>query len=339
MKSIRFHAHGESDVLKYEDIADPKPQSGEVCVSIQAAALNHLDIWVRKGLPGVKLPLPRIPGSDGAGVIIECGEGVAQIKVGDRVILSPGMAEIDCPPGSDSLSDQYQLLGLQIDGTYCEKVVVPERRVIQVSDRWSIEEWSSVSLVFLTAWRMLHTHGRLKSSDRVLIHAAGSGIGQAAIQIAKSEGAEVFTTVGANEKVKKAKALGADHVICYRDIDFADEIKRLTQDRGVDLIFEHIGLETWKKNVSCLAKGGRMVTCGATSGPQVEIDLRHLFMKQQTIIGSYMGSHIELLKVIELLEQGKLKPVVDKVFPLTEAGKAQDYMDSRKHFGKIVLSI
>ena len=342
MKAIRFHQHGASDVLKFEDAPDPKPGTGEVLVEIKAAGVNHLDIWVRNGLPSVKIPLPHIPGSDGAGVVAACGPGVKKLKEGDRVALSPGMGcgECErCKSGWDSLCDKYHLLGFQVDGTYAQKIVVPERRALKVSAKLSFEEWAAVPLVFLTAWHMLITHAHMKKGDRVLVHAAGSGIGHAAIQIAKLHGAQVFTTVGSADKADKAKKLGADHVINYREKDFAEEVKRLTDQKGVDIVFEHIGPETWAKSLSVLAKHGTLVTCGATSGPKVEIDLRFLYMRQQKIIGSYMGGHQELEEVISLVEKGKLKPIVDKTFPLKDAKAAHDHMDSRRFFGKIILSI
>ena len=343
MKAVLFHQHGGPDVLQYEDVSDPpEPKPNEVLVKLHAAALNHLDIWVRMGMPGVILPFPHIPGSDAAGVILACGSKVQNLKAGDRVVVSPGMGcgicQL-CKKGWDSLCNGYHLLGLQIDGTYCEKIVVPEQRVVKVSEKLSLEEWSSVSLVFLTAWHMLMTHGELSEKDTVLVHAAGSGIGSSAIQIARLKGARVITTVGSPEKIKKAQALGADEVILYKEKNFSQEVMRLTEDKGADLIFEHIGPETWEKNLTCLAKGGRMVTCGATSGPKVETDVRFLFMRQQTIKGSYMGGSLELLEVLKLVEEGKLKPVLDKVFSLKDAGEAHEYLESRKNFGKVVLKI
>jgi NADPH:quinone reductase-like Zn-dependent oxidoreductase len=343
VKAIFFEKHGDSpDVLKVGDLPDPKPSVNEVVVSLKAAGLNHLDIWVRNGLPGVKLALPRIPGSDGAGVVAEVGAGVTNVKPGDRVVLSPGMGCGTCKKCTanwDSLCDEYHLLGLQVDGTYREKIVVAARRVIKVSENLSFEEWAASPLVFLTAWHMLHTQGEIKGSDRVLIHAAGSGIGQAAIQIARLAGAEVLTTVGSDEKIAKASALGAKTVINYKKGGFGQAVLDATGGKGVDLLFEHIGPETWTENFKCLAKGGRLVTCGATSGPKVEMDLRFLYMRQFTIKGAYMGSHAELLKVIHLLEKGKIKPVIDSVFPLERAREAQEHMESRGNFGKIVLKI
>ncbi len=342
MKAIRFSEHGAANVLKLEDAPDPKPGYGEVLVAIKAAGINHLDIWVRQGMPGVDIPMPHIPGSDACGLVAACGEGVTHLKTGDRVLLAPGMSfekDKQVLSGWDSLSSGYHLLGLQVNGTYAEAIVVPESRAIKVSNIYSYEEWASTPLVFLTAWHMLHTHVNLDCRDTVLIHAAGSGIGQAAIQIAKLKGAEVITTVGNEDKVKRAKDLGADHVINYQKSNFSDEVLKITQKKGVDVIFEHIGPDIWEQNFRCLAKGGRMVTCGATSGPKVQLDLRVLFMRQLTIKGSYMGSHGELLEVINLLEEKKLKPVVSDVFDLKDAAKAHRTMESRNIFGKLILRV
>jgi NADPH:quinone reductase-like Zn-dependent oxidoreductase len=343
MKTIQFDQHGNTpEVLKLVEVPDPKPGLNEVLVDLKAAGLNHLDIWVRNGLPGVKLGLPRVPGSDGAGVVSAVGAGVTNVKPGDHVILSPGMGcgVCDkCTGNWDSLCDQYHLLGLQVDGTYRERIIVAARRVIKVSAQLSFAEWAASPLVFLTAWHMLHTHGGLKSTDRVLVHAAGSGIGQAAIQLARLAGAEVITTVGSEEKAIKAAALGAAAVINYKKVPFGQAVLDVTGGKGVDLLFEHIGPETWTENLKCLAKGGRMVTCGATSGPQIQMDLRFLYMRQFTIKGSYMGSHAELLEVVRLLEAGKVKPVMDSEFPLERARDAQARMESRANFGKIVLTI
>ncbi len=342
MKAIVFDRHGESDVLNLREVPAPPAAPGTVAVRLKAAGVNHLDIWVRKGFPNVPLPLPHIPGSDGAGVIEETGAGVKGLKAGDRVVLSPGMGcgTCDkCRSGWESLCDGFHLIGFQIDGAYAERIVVPERRVIKVSDKYSFEEWASVPLVFVTAYHMLVTHAKLKAGETVLIHAAGSGIGSAAIQIAKHLGAQVITTVGNEAKAAKAKALGAGEVILYRKNDFAEETKRLTGGKGADVVFEHIGPETFQKSLQCLAKGGRLVTCGATSGPKIELDLRFLYMRQHTVIGSYMGDKGELAESIRLLEKGILKPVVDTVYPLADARKAHDRMDARDFFGKLVLKV
>lgn len=340
MKAVVFYKHGGPEVLRYESRPQPKPGPHEVLVQVKACALNHLDIWTRQGLPGIKIPLPHILGNDVAGVVAAVGKGVEGARLDQRVVVAPGLNCGRCEPcvnGRDSLCTNFRILGFQVDGGYAEFVSVPERSLIPVSSAHSFEEWAAAPLVFLTAWHMLLTRGGLKLGETVLIHAGGSGIGSAAIQIAKLTGARVITTVGDPEKTQKAKALGADDVINYRVRDFAKETKRLTHDRGVDLVFEHIGPQTWTKSLASLAKGGRVVLCGATSGPQVELDLRFVYVKELSLHGCYMGSRHELLKIIALMEAKRLKPVVDTVFSLKDAAKAHQKMLSRDFFGKLVL--
>ncbi len=342
MKAVFFEQHGGPEVLQYGNFRDPSLAPDDVLVGIKACALNHLDIWARQGLPGVSIPLPHIPGSDVAGVILETGKAVKRLKKGQAVVIAPGQLPHHCPEAlesRDSFSSLFQILGLQSQGGYAEKISVHERFAIPVSDRYSFEEWASVPLASLTAYHMLMGRAGLKAGETVLIHAAGSGIGSAAIQIAKFLGAKIFTTVGDYKKVARAKKLGADEVILYKIKDFSEEIKKLTDGKGVDVIFEHIGPETWPKNLASMAKGGRMVTCGATSGPKVEIDIRYLYSKQLSLIGSYMGSMSELHKVLELVERGILIPTVDQVFGLKEAAEAHRRMEARKNFGKIVLTV
>jgi NADPH:quinone reductase-like Zn-dependent oxidoreductase len=342
MKAVYFQKHGGPEVLEYGSFKDPVPDVNDVLIGIKACALNHLDIWVRQGLPGVQIPMPHIPGSDVSGVVLETGKGVKRFKKGQSVVISPGQIPHQVPEAlsaRDSFSPEFQILGLQSQGGYAEKVAVHERFVIPVSDKYSHEEWASVPLATLTAYHMLTERARVRAGETVLVHAAGSGVGSAAVQIAKFLGATVYTTVGDYKKVARAKKLGADEVILYRAKDFAEEAKKLTGGRGVDVVFEHIGPETWAKNLSSLARGGRMVTCGATSGPKVEMDVRYLYSKQITILGSYMGSLAELHKVLDLVERGVLKPTVDQVFPLKEASDAHRRMESRQNFGKIVLKV
>jgi NADPH:quinone reductase-like Zn-dependent oxidoreductase len=302
--------------------------------------LNHLDIWTRQGMPSVKVPLPHILGCDIAGEVEKLGHGVSGISIGKRVVIAPGLncgRCHYCRMGWDSLCDEYKIMGLQVNGGYAEYVKAPARNLIPVSKKWSFEEWAAVPLVFLTAWHMLVTRAGLKKGESVLIHAAGSGVGSAAIQIAKHLGARVFTTVGSDEKIKRAKSLGADEVINYENKDFSLEVRRLNKNRGVDVVFEHIGPATFQKSLASLVRRGRLVTCGVTSGPLVNLDLRFLFVRQLSVIGSYMGGLGELKKVVRLLEAKKMKPVVDKIFPLREAREAHLRMLERKNFGKIVL--
>jgi NADPH:quinone reductase-like Zn-dependent oxidoreductase len=340
MKAVVFHEHGSVDKLVYTDYAEPEISPSEVLVKVNACGINHLDIWVREGMPGITIPLPHILGCEIIGEIAGVGSAVKGLSVGQRVLIAPGIncgrCEY-CLSSNDSLCHEFRIMGFQVDGGYAEYAKAPAENIIPISERLSFEEWAAVPLVFLTAWNMLKTRGGLVTGETVLIHAAGSGIGSAAIQIAKLSGAEVITTVGNDEKLEKAKELGADHVINYSKEDFVNKVNEFTDNRGVDVVFEHIGPETWEKSMSCLKRGGRIVTCGATSGSTVSFDLRFLFAKQLSISGCYMGSRKELLDVLRLIELGRLKPVVDSVFPLADAAAAQTKMLERKQFGKIVL--
>lgn len=341
MKAVTFDKPGGPEVLKEGTFPDPNISKNGVLIKVEACALNHLDIWIRQGALTIPIPMPHILGADVAGTVLDMAKGVRGLKKGQRVVLSPGQLLKDHKTfeGRDSYSSDFNILGLQIQGGYAEKVAVDSRFVLPVSDRYSFEEWGAFPLAALTAYHMLVTRAGLKKGETVLVHAAGSGIGGFAIQLAKKIGARVFTTVGSPEKIVPARKLGADEVILYRTEDFAYEVLKLTKDKGVDVIFEHIGPETWPKNLSCLARGGRMVTCGATSGPKAEIDIRYLFSKQISILGSYMGSLVELKEVLTLAEKGVLKPTLDRVFPLAEAANAHRRMEGRGNFGKIVLKV
>jgi len=340
MQAVFFKEHGGPEKLEFGHLPKPSPGPGEVLVRVKACALNRLDIWTRQGMPGVKISLPHILGCDIAGEVEKLGLGVRGTRVGKKVVVAPGVSCGHCHycrSGWDSLCGEYRIMGLQINGGYAEFVKVPAKNIIPVTKVWSFEEWASVPLVFLTAWHMLVTRAGLKKGESVLIHAAGSGVGSAAIQIAKHLGARVFTTVGSDEKIKRAKPLGADEVINYEKKDFSVEVKHLTHGRGVDVVFEHIGPATFQKSLASLVKKGRLVTCGVTSGPLVNLDLRFLFSRHLSIFGSYMGGMKELRTVVRLIEKRRLKPVVDKVFPLREAREAHVRMLEQKNFGKIVL--
>lgn len=339
LKAIYFDRHGGPEVLKYGCFKDPACGEDDVVVRVAACALNHLDIWVRQGLPGASIPLPHIPGSDVCGTIEKIGRSVKGLKCGQRVVVSPGQLPrgVKILEGRDSYQPQFQILGLQTNGGYAEKVAVQSRFAIPVSSKLSDVEWAAVPLAALTAYHMLVTRADVRPGETVLVHAAGSGIGHFAVQIAKHLGATVLTTVGDKKKAAPAKKLGADHVILYREKDFADEAKRLTGGRGVDVIFEHIGPDTWPKNLAALGRGGRMATCGATSGPRAEVEIRILYSKQISILGSYMGSLAELRKTLALVERGVVRPVVDRAFSLRRASDAHRRMESRGNFGKIVL--
>ncbi|MBI3318602.1 MAG: zinc-binding dehydrogenase [Candidatus Omnitrophica bacterium] len=340
MKAILFNRHGGLEVLKYAEAPVPKISETEALIEVEACGLNHLDLWIRQGLPGVPVPMPHIVGSEIVGKVSRLGSKVTHVKKGDRVLVAPGIHCGACPlcrAGRESICREFKVVGLQTNGGYAEAAAVPGKNLIRVSSKLKPEEWAAVPLVFLTAWHMLITRGKLSAGESVLIHGGGSGIGSAAIQVAKLCGATVFSTVGSEWKMKRAKALGADWVIDYARRDFPDEVQRLTEGRGVDLVFEHIGPATWRGSMKCMARGGRMVICGATTGPLVELDLRFFFMRELSVSGCYLGSRQELDQVVNLISEGKLKPVVDTVFPLKEAAKAQATLESRNFFGKLVL--
>ncbi len=340
MKAVVINEHGSIDKLVYTDFAEPEISPSEVLVKVNACGINHLDIWVREGMPGITIPLPHILGCEITGEIAGVGSAVKGFSIGQRVLIAPGISCGRCEyclSSNDSLCHEFRIMGFQVDGGYAEYAKASAENIIPISERLSFEEWAAVPLVFLTAWHMLKTRAGLSTGETVLIHAAGSGIGSAAIQIARLSGAEVITTVGSEEKLEKAKELGADHVINYSKEDFVNKVNEFTDNRGVDVVFEHIGPETWEKSLLCLKRGGRIVTCGATSGSTVSFDLRFFFAKQLSISGCYMGSRKELLDVLRLIELGRLKPVVDSVFPLKDAVAAQTKMLDRKQFGKIVL--
>lgn len=342
MKAVLFNQHGGLDVLKYTDAPIPKFSDTEALVEIEACGLNHLDIWVRQGLPGVQVPMPHILGCEIVGRVSKLGSKVTHLKTGQRVLVAPGISCGSCPAckeGRESLCREFKIVGLQINGGYAEVAAVPGRNLIPVSNKLKPEQWAAVPLVFLTAWHVLITRGGLKAGESVLIHGAGSGVGSAAIQIAKLSGATVFTTVGSEAKLKKAKEMGAHWVINHNKWDFSEEVRRLTEGRGVDLVFEHVGPATWRRSIKAMARGGRLVTCGATTGPIVELDLRYFFTRELSINGCYMGSRHELDQVLALVQEGRLKPVVDSVFPLKEAARAQAKMEARDFFGKLVLRV
>lgn len=341
MKAVLLYEHGESGKLVYEDVLKPLPGAKEVLVKVEACAMNHLDVWVRQGLPGVSFPLPMILGSDAAGVVSELGAGVDSVQIGAKVMIAPGLSCGHCIPclsGADNHCKSYGILGENRNGTYAEYVSVPVQNLIPMPEHLSFGEAASIPLVFQTAWHMLVTRAQIKPGEDVLILGAGSGVGSAGIQIAKLFGARVITTVGHDEKIPKAFELGADHVIQHTKQDFAAEVRRITERKGVEVVFEHIGSATWEKSCRVLAHHGRLVICGATTGFEAKIDLRHLFFRQLSLLGSTMGSKGELLAMMPLFTQKRLRPVLDRVFPLSAVQEAHRYLEERKTFGKVVLT-
>jgi NADPH:quinone reductase-like Zn-dependent oxidoreductase len=342
MKAIVFQEHGEPEVLQYTDAPDPVVRANEVLVRVKACALNHLDIWVRRGIPGVPFPLPHIPGSDVAGEIAAIGADVSTVKVGQKVVLAPGVSCEKCAAcvsGQDHRCRQFTNLGYMIDGGCAEFVRAPEVNCLPYPENLSFEEAASIPLVFQTAWHMLVTRAELQPGEDVLILGAGSGVGSAAIQVAKFFGARIIATAGSEEKLQKAKELGADQLINHKMQKIRDEVRRITGKRGVDVVFEHVGTATWDESIASLAPSGRLVTCGATTGYDAKIDLRFLFSRQLSLLGSYMGTKSELQTVMKLVAAGRLKPVVDRVFPLAEAAAAHAYLESSSQFGKVVLKV
>ncbi|MBI1883129.1 MAG: zinc-binding dehydrogenase [Chlamydiae bacterium] len=321
MKAIIFREQGGPEKLEYRDVPEPKLGIGEVLVRVKACSINHLDIWVRQGIPAYKTKLPHISGCDVSGDIFSLGEGVTGLERGMRVIVVPGLSCFQCEyclSGNDNLCQEYKILGAGTDGGYAEFVKARAIDIIPISNELSFEVAAAFPLTFLTAWHMLMTRCHLQAGQSVLIHAAGSGVGSAAIQMAHLAGAFVIATAGTDEKCEKAKTLGADHTIHYEKEDFSKRVRTLTQGRGVDVVFEHVGLQTWAKSVQSLAKNGKLVTCGATTGNDVPLDLRYVFSRQLSLLGSMMGCRRELLTVLNLVSAKKLKPVVDQIFPLSE---------------------
>lgn len=340
MKAVVFEKHGGPEVLDYGDAPDPVIKANEVLVEVRACALNHLDIWARRGLPGITIPLPHILGNDIAGVVRDAGEFVSWVSVGDEVMLQPGTSCghcIECLRGNDNLCPEYDILGYGQNGGYAQFVVAPGVNVIPKPKNLSWKEAAALPLVTVTAWHMLVTRARVQPGEDVLIHAAGSGVGSVGIQIAKLRGARVIATAGSDEKLQKARELGADETLDYSNKDWPREVKKLTNRQGVDVVFEHTGAETWPGSIASLKKNGRLVTCGATSGFDAHTDLRQLFYRHLTLLGSFMGSKAELLEAMKFVESGAIRAVVDQTLPLCEASHAHELMEERAQFGKLVL--
>jgi NADPH:quinone reductase-like Zn-dependent oxidoreductase len=338
MKAIRIHEFGGPEVLRYEDVPDPKPRNDQVLVRVRACAMNHLDLWVRKGLPGVNLP--HTPGSDAAGEIVEVGEYVTGLKPAQRVLIAPmhfcnHCAK--CVAGLQNQCPEFTVLGNAVDGGDCELMAVPAVNAIPIPDNLDFNQAASVPLVFLTAWHMLVGRAGIRPGQTVLVLGANSGVGIAAIQIAKLFHARVITTAGDEQKMQKARELGADYVINHYQQKISEEVRRITNKEGCDIVLEHVGAATWEESMKALKPAGTLVTCGATSGPQVGIELRFLFTRHLSLLGSYMGTMGELHEVLGHVFAGRLKPVVDTTFPLKEIRAAHEYMEKSQMFGKIVL--
>lgn len=344
MRCIVIREHGGTDRLLLEERDAPAPGPGQVRVRVQAVGLNHLDTWVRRGVPGHTFPLPLIPSSDACGVVDALGPGAAAAgaREGDEVVVLPGVscgACEACQSGVDQLCRHYHILGESCDGTCAEHVCVPVANVAPKPAGLSAVEAASVCLVFQTAWNMLVRRAELRAGETVLVHAGLSGVGSAAVQIARALGAQVIATAGSPEKCARVAALGAHHVIDYRAQDFVAEVRKLTGKALVQVVFEHVGEATFQGSLKCLARGGRVVTCGATTGGNVPLSLHAVFFKGLSILGSTMGSKGDLRRILRMFEQGLFRPVLDRALPFAEVGEAHRLLEAREALGKLALTV
>jgi NADPH:quinone reductase-like Zn-dependent oxidoreductase len=339
MKAVRIHQFGGPEVLMYEDVPDPQLRKDQVLVRVRACSLNHLDVWVRKGLPGVKLP--HILGSDVAGEVVDAGEYVSGFKAGQRVLLAPmhfcGHCA-KCVAGLQNQCREFTVLGNGVDGGNCELIAVPAVNVIPIPDALDFNQAASVPLVFLTAWHMLVGRAGVRMGQTVLVLGASSGVGIAAIQIARLFHCRVITTAGDEAKLEKGRALGADFGINHYKQKISEEVRKITNKEGVDIVVEHVGAATWDESLKSLKSNGTIVTCGATTGPSAGIDLRFVYSRQLNLLGSYMGTMGELHDVLGHVFAGRLKPVVDRVFPLKDLRAAHEHLEKSQMFGKIVVN-
>lgn len=343
MKAVRMHGYGGVDQLYYEEADEPRvAQPDEVVVRLKAAAINHIDIWNRMGATGIALEMPHILGADGAGIIVEVGENVANVKEGDAVCLYPpsgcGRCEF-CLTDRDFMCIHLRALGERLEGTYAQFVRLPAQNCFPMPARFTFEEAAAFPLVFITLWRMLITNAKLKPGETMLIIGIGGGVASASLQVAKKIGAHVIVTSGSDEKLERARKLGADHGINHRKQDFTRVVTQVTEGRGVDVVLDCVAGEVWQKSLAALATGGRLVTCGATAGAQPIDDLTAIFSKHLKIYGSTLGSREEFRQLLSFLNGAGIKPIVDIVFPLKEAAAAQTYLEEGRQFGKVVLRI
>ncbi len=343
MKAVRLHGYGGVDRLKYEEIDTPKVISPtDVVVQLKAAALNHIDLWNRKGLTGMEVEMPHILGADGAGVVVETGAEVANVKKGDAVCLYPatgcGKCEF-CLTDSDFMCIHLRVLGERLRGTYAEYVRLPAQNCYPIPAGLSFEEAAAFPLVFLTVWRMLVTNARLRPGENVLILGIGGGVASAALQVAKQMGTHAIVTSSSDAKLEQARNWGADHGINYLRSDFAKETRSLTKKRGVDVVVDCVGGDGWTKSLASLAKGGRLVTCGATAGASPPTDIRRIFWNHLSIYGSTLGSREEFRQILNFLSNTRMRPIIDQVFPLKDAAAAHERLERGEQFGKIVLRV
>ena len=341
MKVLCFHKHGGPEVIRYEDAPAPEPREGEVLVRVKACALNHLDIWVRRGWPGLNLKMPHWGGSDIAGTVAGVGPGVTGWSTGQRVVADPGISTFQdefTRRGEDSLSPGYHILGEQTRGGLAEYIVVPAGNLVAMPEHLDFPDAAAPLLVTLTAWRMLINRAELRAGETVLVVGAGGGVNSMAVQIAKMAGATVYVVASNAGKAERALELGADSVIDRSRVDWGKEVLALTGKRGVDVVVDNVGAATINTSIKVVARGGRIAIVGNTSGPQVQIDMRYIFSKQIRLIGSTMGSHQDFRTVTSLLWAGKFKVPIDRVSPLSDGLKAMEAMEQGELFGKIVLT-
>jgi NADPH:quinone reductase-like Zn-dependent oxidoreductase len=340
MKAVRIHAHGGPEVLRHEDVPRPEPGPGEVLLRVLAVSVNHLDLWVRRGMPGFPVPFPRILGCDGTGEIVALGEGASGVSVGEVVVLEPGWTSgrsSEDAAGLDHLASDYGIRGEHMDGYDCEYVVLEPRFLTRLPAGVDPVQAAAVPLVFLTAWGMLVLRAQVRAGETVLVLGGAGGVGSAAIQIARSRGARVLATGSSEAKRGLALELGAETALDTSRPDWGKEVKKLTGGRGADVVVEHVGPATWKTSMACLARSGRLVTCGGTTGATVKIQLPHLFIKHLSVLGSTMGPRAALREIFAGVASGIFRPVVDRVMPLAEARAAHELLEARAVSGKIVL--
>jgi NADPH:quinone reductase-like Zn-dependent oxidoreductase len=340
MRAIAFREHGPARVLSEVRMPVPEISAREVLIRVKAASVNHLDIFVRRGLPGLHVEFPHIPGADAAGIVEQVGDDTVGLEPGTRVTVNPGINCGHCPAcasGHGSQCPQYRIIGEHLRGSYAEYLKVPYYNAIPIPDAMGFEEAAAIPLVFLTAWSMMITKGRLRPGEDVLILGAGAGVGTAAIQIAKMVGCRVFASASSAGKLEKARQLGADILINHLEQDVDAAVRELTHRRGVDVVIDYIGGDSWVRSLRSARQGGRILTCGATAGAKPSTDLRHIFYRQLQIIGSTMGSPSDFDQVMRCAFRGQLKGVIDRVLPLSETGKAHELLENREVFGKLVL--
>ena len=340
MQAVKFTDHGDTDVIEYGDFPDPDPAADEVLVDVKAGALNHLDVWTRRGLPQIDLEMPHVPGSDAAGVVEDVGEDVSRFEPGDRVALIAGRycGECEyCRGGDVALCVRFSIIGEHTRGVHSEYAAVPEQNLVPVPEGADWETAAAAPLVFQTAWRMLISRGDVSPGEDVLVLGASGGVGHAAVQIADHAGATVYATGSSDEKLEYARECGADHVIDYEAEDFASEIREMTGKRGVDVVVDHVGAATWTDSLASLAKDGRLLTCGATTGPNPETDINRIFWNQLKVIGSTMATPGECDDVLELVWDGTFEPRIREVLPMSETARAHEMLENREGFGKVVI--